>query len=216
MNKHHIVVIDGETLSQFPWDGVVVNLAASHYVIDLDDPKWDIPEFDDLNEKSFFAKFDIKSQMEMGRKTTDNCLDWWKTLPQSVQDQLKPDGSELHPKTAMERYVNWLRGCDIDPKNISVWARGQDFDMIIVRSILYNLYGPEHADNKLPYKFTKQRDIRTWVSAAFADPNKVWIPLNISGFEQHNARHDVSRAMIEVVVSLGILQGKDIPSIVGE
>lgn len=216
-NKRHLVVVDGETLSEIPWNALVVNWAATHHVIDLDDPDWNIPDFEELNVNGFFAKFDIRAQMEMGRKSTDSCLDWWKTLPQDVQDQLKPNGTELHPKTAIQYFVAWLKDRGVVPgEKVTVWCRGQDFDMTMMRSLLYNLYGPGECDKVLPYKFTKQRDIRTWVAAAFADPDKCWIPLKIPQFKQHDAQHDVSRAMIELVVALGLLQGKDVPDIVGE
>lgn len=219
--NHHLIVIDGETLSQYPWNGIVVNLAATHHVIDMGRSIGDqIPEFDILLDQSFMVKLEIKEQMaNFNREATAGTLDWWKTLPQSVQDQVKPSLDDAKVAEGLDYYVQWLTGhCGVTPgaKNVSVWCRGQDFDPILIRSLLYNVYGPEACDEILPYMFTQQRDIRTWVAAAFGDPERVWLPMNLPEFEHHNARHDVARSMIEVVACLSILQGNDVPDIVGE
>lgn len=221
MKEHHLIVIDGETLSQYPWNGIVVNLAASHHVIDTSKPldlTTDIPAFDDLVDRSFMVKLDLREQMQMGRSSTDSCMDWWKTLPQSVQDQVKPRPHDMGVEDAIDSYVDWLKeqGIEHGDKNVSVWSRGQDFDPILIRSLLYDIHGPDKCDTILPYQYARQRDIRTWVAAAFSDPGKVWMPLKIDGFKHHDAIHDVARSMIEVIVCLGLIQGNDVPDIVGK
>ena len=89
---------------------------------------------------------------------------------------------------------------------MKVYARGSSFDIGILRSIYYSLYGEDY-DVKMPFRYWRERDVRTFIEDMMSirgdvDAYKVPVPSRLlAGFVKHNSIHDCAKDIIAMHMS---------------
>lgn len=185
--KH--VCIDLETMGTAP-DSAIVAIGAVEFDLDADM----VPRIG----REFYVNVDLASCVEYGMKIDPNTVYWW--LKQSDEARASLTDSE-HPKiglwSALTALIEWwptktVGGRGID-REVRVWARGQDFDIGILR-IAFDRTGLKH-----PWAYNVARDTRTLYEALGTTPETT-IPPNDGA---HNALKDAkweAKAIIQALV----------------
>ena len=102
------VVLDIETL------GSVNNSVVLSVGMVAVDSKHDYT-FKELIENGYYAKLDVQSQVDSGRKIHKDTVDWWSTQGHEAKHVLKPLDTDMHWTKLREDMIQWLtkEGVDI-------------------------------------------------------------------------------------------------------
>ena len=176
-------IYDFETLSINKVNGVVVNLAALEY--DSTRFKSNPYEFSELVNNCKIIKFDVKDQMKNGRTTEASVLDWWKSLPKEVSNQILPS-SEDRPISELR---DWLTSNYDFNSFKNVFTRGNTFDPIFLEYIF------KQFDQQEVHPHWKIRDTRSYLDGLLHGTglNDKFMPSELDiEFRHHDPAHDIA------------------------
>lgn len=139
-------MIDCESLSTTP-DAVILSLGAVRFDLETG-------EIDENN--GFYASISIQSNLDIGRRISQDTLNWW--LKQDPQAQAVFHEKKMSLGDALVDFETWLGG-----KDLKMWSNGADFDLPLVASA-YEALGM-----RAPWKFWDQRCFRTFKNLPGAD-----------------------------------------------
>lgn len=187
-------VFDLETLGQ-PEDSIIVS--AAFLVFDFKENK----TFEQLLDDTFYTKFSIKEQKELGRTISKDTLAWWQTQDPEVKKELMPSKADKSLRDGSDAILEYLESKGIGQKsrNVFRFCRGQDFDIPMMEHAMKSV------NRSLPGEFWNSRDIRTFISSMIMDMGQSTVYKDgreyktLKGFKKHDARHDVAKAVLELV-----------------
>lgn len=160
MKKYKHVMCDVETLGTTA-DSVIMSIGAVRFDLNSDA----------LDDEGFYASISIESNLEHGRKLSEDTLCWW--LKQSPEAQQVFHEPKQALEGVLEDFTTWFAGSDY------IWSNGADFDIPMLA----------HAYSQLgwqtPWKFFNARCFRTFKSQPFAERAK-----KPEAIVKHNALDD--------------------------
>lgn len=179
--QDYFAVIDSETLAAV--DNAVI-LSIGITVSKYTDKHL---SFDDLIKNGLYRKFDIKEQLDRGRKTQKRVINWWYGQDSEAKQVLVPNplqDTSLYdfPKT-FDDYFNSL---GLNPKNVDFYDR-KSFDL----TKLQYLY-EEELDSDIPWAPTNDFEISTALRYLGYDRYAGIQVKDIPGATYHNALHDAA------------------------
>lgn len=138
------IALDIETLS-LSTNCVIVNVGAVYF-----DPEV-VDSFEDLSNRAIVLPFDRILQVEAGRHTSQDTLEWWEKQSSEAKRQLDRPGS--HPKVIAEILRTYMY--NHGNKHSRWYCRGSHFDVARLES-LFELF-----DTVPPWHYRKPRCSRT-------------------------------------------------------
>lgn len=180
------VVLDIETLGSVNNSVVIsVGMVAVDSNVDY--------TFDELIKNGYYAKLDVKSQVDAGRKIHQDTLDWWATQGEAAQHVLKPHKDDMHFSMLRDDMIQWLENEGIQPWKAKFYSRGSHFDFGILHD-LFRITLNKPTDY-LPWRFWNIHDSKTVVLTLLG--KDVWeMGVEPEGFVHHHALHDAAREYI--------------------
>ena len=155
-------MIDNETLGTTA-DSVILSIGAV---------KFDLAS-GQIDDEGFYVSISVDSNMEMGRRISEDTLMWWLKQPAAAQQVFFEPKETL--RTALELLSDWIGTDDYE-----VWSNGADFDI----PMLAHAYA-QHSI-KVPWKFWNARCFRTWKNLPGARSVKLSDAVGV----KHNALAD--------------------------
>lgn len=142
--------------------------------------------FSDLLENSFYVKFDVKSQKEMGRQMDPDTIEWWKRQDKEIFDsQVRIKSTDVTLEDGINQAARWIMSVDgYDRKNGFVWTRG-GMDNCILEDITRSL------DRSPLFPYYLVRDVRTAVDLLYGS-DRGYVPIEPEVRDQipYNKWHD--------------------------
>ncbi len=132
------VMIDLETLGVTA-DSVILSIGAV---------KFDL-KTGAIDDAGFYASISIDSNLDAGRKISEDTLLWWLKQPVTAQEVFHEPKQAL--EAGLEGLADWL-----GHKKRTVWANGPDFDTAMLAHA-YKVFGWEP-----PWEFWNSRCVRTY------------------------------------------------------
>lgn len=133
-------MIDNETLATTA-DAVILSIGAVRF--DLASGQ--------IDDEGFYVSISVDSNMELGRRISEDTLLWWLKQPAAAQ-QVFFEPKETLPD-ALEKLSDWIGTDDHE-----IWSNGADFDIPMLAHA-YTQVGME-----IPWKFWNARCFRSWKS----------------------------------------------------
>lgn len=190
--------IDFETLDINPNTAVVLSCAVTPVERD------GIPDYDAMMESSLYMKFNTDEQMSNGRTVSESTLDFWaKQDPELAKLQLEPSDQDVSLYTFPEKVFEFIgqKACE----HSVLWCRGSEFDFNLLNSIILETDDDRFQLDKFPIGFWNRRDIRSYISGLFSDPNITKFDLpeehEPKQFIKHNPVHDNCYAAVQIAVA---------------
>lgn len=185
------VIIDYETLGGQDWnrnESSVVELGAVCFPRSALHGK--IPEYNELINNGFRAKFNLKNQKGI-RRFNKETLDWWRSQSETAQRILKPSIIDVSVEEGHRKFLEYLVSQGVD-RHSTIWCRGNDFDFPIMHNCFHQ---SGITDLSMFPKFWKRRDVRTRIEALVGDDvTNCPLPLGVlTGFVKHNGIHDCAK-----------------------
>jgi len=159
-------------------------------------------EFADLIKDGYYAKLDVKSQVDAGRKIHQDTLDWWKEQGKEAQRILKPRPDDMHWTLLKDDMIRWLNEQGVNHEKARFYARGSHFDFGLLQDLFRITQGLGPDD--LPWKFWNLHDSKTVVLTLLGHDVKV----EPDGFIYHDCLHDAAREYMKIQTALYIFQDK--------
>lgn len=205
------LAIDIET---FAWSetAVITSFAATVFNFNKDKEL----TYQDVVDKTFYAKLDSKDQMRRFSRTTDkNTIEWWKKQPLEVQDMsIKAKSDDIKADDMLVLFQSYLKENNFDYYNSYVWTRGIAYDIPKIESFIKTI-----ADSETPNSYNQQfsgyvkdkdkyllntfraRDIRTFHDLVADTSNGKWdYPNgNPKEFVEHHAQHDIANDVFKLI-----------------
>lgn len=151
--------LDIETLDT-EQTAVVLSIGVIHL------PSSDPISFDDILKSGLFVKLDSRSQIQAGRTTSKDTMNWWASQPKAIRDKnLVPSESDLSAADAISKIKEYIKSRD-DSKNLTCFTRGS-FDSVILDHLCKKTLGVEPL-----FKFWEYRDVRTAIDIIYAETAK--------------------------------------------
>ena len=186
------VILDIETL------GSVNNSAILSVGMVAVDSKEDYT-FDELIKDGYYAKLDVKSQVEAGRKIHQDTLDWWATQGSEAQHILKPSEDDMIHTELCGSMISWLKKQGVNISKAKYYSRGSHFDFGILHDLFRITLGID--TNNLPWKYYNIHDSKTVVLTLLG--KDMWeIEPKPTGFIHHNSLHDSAREYLCIQTAL--------------
>lgn len=204
MNNH--LIIDFETFGQDVLSCPIINMA--YYIFDWDKFLSNEPyTWNYLVSNIKRLKLDIKNQCEeYGYIIEKSSIEFWKSLPEDVAYQIKPNKNDLSLKNFYEEMIKELQDKQIN----YMWSRANTFDPVIFYSRCKEVdkkYNTSYYD-KLFFsilKHWKVRDIRTFIDAKtdFQLKRNAFIPIEnekewYTLYKEHDSIHDISADILRL------------------
>lgn len=158
--QRHLMV-DLETLSTTA-DAAVLSIGAVKFSLTTEA----------ISDEIFYSSISIESNLEAGRKISEDTLLWW--LKQSAAAQAVFHEDKMSLKQALTELSDWLGEDDW-----IVWSKGANFDIPILEHA-YKQFGIQ-----VPWQFWNTRCVRTYQALPGAKSVKV-APAGVA----HNALSD--------------------------
>ena len=190
------VVLDIETL------GSVNNSVVLSVGMVAVDSKHDYT-FKELIENGYYAKLDVQSQVDSGRKIHRDTVDWWSTQGHEAKHVLKPLDTDMHWTKLREDMIQWLTKEGVDIHKVRCYSRGSHFDFGILHD-LFRITGNATTD-ELPWRFWNIHDSKT-VVLTLLDKDSWELGVEPEGFIHHNALHDAAREYLNMETAVYIFQ----------
>ena len=190
------VVLDIETL------GSVNNSVVLSVGMVAVDSKHDYT-FKELIENGYYAKLDVQSQVDSGRKIHKDTVDWWSTQGHEAKHVLKPLDTDMHWTKLREDMIQWLTKEGVDIHKVRCYSRGSHFDFGILHD-LFRITGNATTD-ELPWRFWNIHDSKT-VVLTLLDKDSWELGVEPEGFIHHNALHDAAREYLNMETAVYIFQ----------
>lgn len=184
-------VCDTETLGGAP-HGVIVS--AAFLIFDLEKDY----TFQELVKSALYVKFNVKEQKEKGRKIQQNVIEWWKKQDKEAQIKLLPSKNDVSMTEAIHIIHKYFNDNGIyNGKDLYGFCRGMSFDF----PLLVDMYEMENLSHMWLLDFWKQRDTRTYISAALGSlkTDKVNLPKEVfdpKDFLAHDPVHDIAKDVL--------------------
>ena len=159
--------------------------------------------FKELVENGYYAKLDVKSQVDSGRKIHKDTVDWWATQGEEAKHVLKPTDKDMHWSKLREDMIQWLTLMGVDIHKVRCYSRGSHFDFGILHD-LFRITGNASAD-ELPWRFWNIHDSKT-VVLTLLDKDSWELGVEPEGFIHHNALHDAAREYLNMETAVYIFQ----------
>ena len=177
------VVLDIETLGSV---NNSVILSVGMVAVDSDKDY----EFKDLIANGYYAKLDVKGQVDSGRKIHQDTLDWWASQGKDAQHILKPKPDDMRWQDLRLDMITWLDNQGIDITKAKYYSRGSHFDFGILHD-LFRITGNAQAV-ELPWRFYNIHDSKTVILTLLG--KDVWqMGVEPEGFIHHDCLHDAAR-----------------------
>ena len=190
------VVLDIETL------GSVNNSVVLSVGMVAVDSKHDYT-FKELIENGYYAKLDVQSQVDSGRKIHKDTVDWWSTQGHEAKHVLKPLDTDMHWTKLREDMIQWLTKEGVDIHKVRCYSRRSHFDFGILHD-LFRITGNATTD-ELPWRFWNIHDSKT-VVLTLLDKDSWELGVEPEGFIHHNALHDAAREYLNMETAVYIFQ----------
>ncbi|MGL6229356.1 MAG: 3'-5' exoribonuclease domain-containing protein [Culicoidibacterales bacterium] len=189
-------IIDYETLGDKP-NSVVLDVAVVPFV---NDPT-NVPKFMDLVKSSFYAKFDLKSQIKAGRLIQDGVKEFWKNQSDEARAVLKPSDIDVSVEEGHKEMLCFFTENEISYYKSQLWCRGTSFDIpLMVNCIDETFKLDQHSTRDLePVSFGRYRDVRSAIEGMLLSRNMSTCPLpagTLDGFIHHNSVHDCAKDVL--------------------
>ena len=151
--------------------------------------------FKELIDNGYYAKLDVKSQVDAGRKIYKDTLEWWGQQGKAAQHILKPSPKDMHWSKLREDMISWLTNHDVDTHTVKVYSRGSHFDFGILHDLFRITEGCEPTE--LPWRFWNIHDSKTVVLTLLG--RDVWdMGVEPEGFIHHDCLHDSAREYLTI------------------
>lgn len=180
-DKHH-TIFDFETLSQNPYDGVVVSMA----MVNFNELRFrsNPYSYHELLSETKFIKFNVEEQVKVyNRKIEKSTLDWWSKQNDEARKVLNPSKDDRSITELYDFFFN-----NMPDYSGKVYTRRNTFDPMFLTSLMKAIDKPE------PYEWWDVRDTisyieglagGTWIDSKF-------IPQGLEeNFVPHDPRHDI-------------------------
>ena len=186
------LIFDIETLDK---NSECIILCASFLIYDLiEDSNTNLK---DLEPKIKTFKLCVESQQKMGRTTSKETIDWWKTqLKESphLKSILLKSENDLTPVDFYSQLNSWLKSEGYNKRNHFAWQRGT-LDIMAIDS-LFNMCN--YKDKDYPILWWKVRELRTAIDLlgdtqlnGYVKNVKEKILVELPNFTKHNPIHDI-------------------------
>ena len=159
--------------------------------------------FKELIENGYYAKLDVQSQVDSGRKIHKDTVDWWSTQGHEAKHVLKPLDTDMHWTKLREDMIQWLTKEGVDIHKVRCYSRGSHFDFGILHD-LFRITGNATTD-ELPWRFWNIHDSKT-VVLTLLDKDSWELGVEPEGFIHHNALHDAAREYLNMETAVYIFQ----------
>lgn len=203
-------VVDWETIGTTP-DSVVLSLAFTPFKRD------ELKTFQEYIDDTYYWKFELSHQIELGRVTNQSTLDWWeKQDPEVKNSQFEPTPDDVDLVTMLRELKAACQEHNITNKSMG-WCRGTSFDFPIFTNIIDQVKDQIPPDEMklngafFPCAFWNQRDIRSYIAGLMVDPELTRVPLpkgSIDGFKHHDPIHDCARAILHIKYAEAYAKGE--------
>ena len=202
-------IIDYETLADKP-NSAVLDVAVIPFV---NDPNT-VPDFNELIESGFYAKFDLKSQIKSGRLMQDHVKEFWKNQSDDARIVLKPSDCDVSVKDGHIKMLEFFKENNNNYYKSHVWCRGTSFDIPLLVNALDESYTPaQHNTRDLePVSFGRYRDVRSAIESLLMVRNSTTCPLPagvLDGFIHHNSLHDCAKDILMLIYAQRYALGLD-------
>ncbi len=155
--------------------------------------------FDELIKDGYYAKLDVKSQVEAGRKIHQDTLDWWGTQGADASHILKPAKGDMNHTKLCGDMISWLKKSKVDISKAKFYSRGSHFDFGILHDLFRITLGID--TNSLPWRYYNIHDSKTVVLTLLG--KDMWeIEPKPDGFIHHNSLHDSAREYLCIQTAL--------------
>ena len=166
--------------------------------------------FKELIDNGYYAKLDVKSQVDAGRKIYKDTLEWWDQQGKAAQHILKPSPKDMHWSKLRENMISWLTEQGVDTHTVKCYSRGSHFDFGILHDLFRITEGCEQTE--LPWRFWNIHDSKTVVLTLLG--RDVWdMGVEPEGFIHHDCLHDAAREYLTIQKALYTFQDTLGPSI---
>lgn len=177
------IMIDNETLGVTA-DAVILSIGAV---------KFDLAT-GQIDDEGFYVSISVDSNMEVGRRISEDTLMWWLKQPAAAQQVFFEPKETLG--TALELLSDWI-GTD----GYEIWSNGADFDI----PMLAHAYAQHSME--VPWKFWNARCFRTWKNLPGAKGVKLSDPVGV----KHNALADaVTQANVLIDINKALFAAKKV------
>ena len=146
--------------------------------------------FKELIDDGYYAKLDVKSQVDSGRKIHKDTVDWWAQQGEAAKHILKPSDKDMHWTKLREDMISWLTKKGVDIHTAKYYSRGSHFDFGILHD-LFRITGNASSD-ELPWRFWNIHDSKT-VVLTLLDKDSWELQVEPEGFIHHDCLHDAAR-----------------------
>tara|TARA_Y100000590_G_scaffold462674_1_gene627406 strand:- start:4002 stop:4610 length:609 start_codon:yes stop_codon:yes gene_type:complete len=159
--------------------------------------------FDELIKDGYYAKLDVKSQVDAGRKIHKDTLQWWSEQGEAAQHILKPSPKDMHWSKLREDMISWLTDQGVDTHKVKVYSRGSHFDFGLLHDLFRITEGVSQDD--LPWRYWNIHDSKTVVFTLLG--RDVWdMGVEPEGFIHHDCLHDAAREYLTIQSALYMFQ----------
>ena len=185
---------DYETLDVNPITCITTN--AAYVAFDFERFTSDNPyTFEELLDTIVSFKFLGKEQKELGWSMSKSTLDFWKSLPDDVRQQIYPSEKDRPINEYIDGLIKYSKKHEIQ----YWWSQGNNFDCVITKR-LFEQAG-KNVDTYLPYY--GPRDTRTYLDTRFnfGKYDRKFMPIegdDLKKFRQHNCVHDVAIDILRI------------------
>lgn len=155
------IMVDLETLGTVA-DSVILSIGAVKF--DLETGK--------IDDDGFYASVSVESNLQMGRRISEDTLLWWFKQPAAAQQVFFEPKETL--ETAIVQFSDWI-GTD----DYNIWSNGADFDI----PMLAHAFAQHSIE--VPWKFWNSHCFRTYKRLPGANAVKP-----VSAGVKHNAMAD--------------------------
>ena len=159
--------------------------------------------FDELIKDGYYAKLDVKSQVDAGRKIHKDTLQWGSEQGEAAQHILKPSPKDMHWSKLREDMISWLTDQGVDTHKVKVYSRGSHFDFGLLHDLFRITEGVSQDD--LPWRYWNIHDSKTVVFTLLG--RDVWdLGVEPEGFIHHDCLHDAAREYLTIQSALYMFQ----------
>ena len=137
----------------------------------------------EIGDEGFYASVSVDSNLELGRKMSEDTLIWWMNQPKEAQAVFNEP--KMHLREALEQFTEWLGHAKRCP-----WGNGPTFDLAKMS------HAYESLGWSAPWEYWNERCVRTYraLPGAKAVPK---VPPQIA----HHALHD-AHAQAQHVINI--------------
>ena len=155
--------------------------------------------FDELIKEGYYAKLDVKGQVDAGRTIQKDTLRWWGEQGKAAQHILAPSPKDMHWSKLRENMISWMTDQGIDTHKVKCYSRGSHFDFGILHDLFRITEGVSQDD--LPWRYWNIHDSKTVVLTLLG--RDVWdLDVEPEGFIHHDCLHDAAREYLTIQSAL--------------